>query len=101
MPKGALGSWITKASNPVFGGSPDTSRCMFSTGPSELMVTRPLAFAMQFAATAPEERTMLKVVFVLCAKAVTLAKASRKAAISERVAVFMEIPSFFFLVLGQ
>src|SRR5438105_13053842 len=60
---GACGSWMTKRSNPVFVGSPRISTCIVSTGPSELIVTRPEALGIHPAVTAPLDRTMLKTVF--------------------------------------
>jgi hypothetical protein len=38
-PKGLLGSWITKKSKSLFAGSPITSTCMNSIGPSETLLT--------------------------------------------------------------
>src|SRR2546426_8008487 len=35
-PNGPLGTWMTKKSKPVLGGSPATSTLIISTGPSDL-----------------------------------------------------------------
>src|SRR5262245_12716379 len=57
-PKGALGTWITKTSNSVFGGKPTASMFMTSTGPSELIVACAKAEGMQLPAAALADRTM-------------------------------------------
>jgi hypothetical protein len=62
---------------------------MVSTLPNELMVTRPLASAMQLALVAPADLTRLKVVF--WAAAVKLAKASTRQAASGRFTVFISL----------
>src|SRR5215471_12799383 len=64
-PKGALGTWITKKSNSVFGGSPLTSTSISSTGPSEVTFTRPVTSAAQLAPPfmAAAERTMSNLIF--------------------------------------
>ena len=59
MPKGALGIWTTKKSNPVFGGSPSTSTVITSKGPGETTVTSPCACWRQLPVIAAAERTML------------------------------------------
>jgi hypothetical protein len=60
---------------------------MTSTFPRELTVTRPAAFKIQLAATAPEERTMLKVVF--WATAFRLATANTRAIVSAKLTLFI------------
>src|SRR3989441_8188047 len=57
-PNGPLGTWMTKKSKPVLGGSPATSTLIISTGPIDLTRTRAVAFGRHVAA-APEG-TMLK-----------------------------------------
>src|SRR2546428_14181197 len=57
-PKGPLGTWMTKKSNSVLGGSAATSTCIISTGPIDFTRTRAVAFGRHVAA-APEG-TMLK-----------------------------------------
>src|SRR5215468_7887632 len=57
--------------------------CITSTLPRELIVTRPLALEMHPAFTAPDERTMLKV--VLCANALMLMKLSTRPVTNERL----------------
>jgi len=56
--KGPLGTWMTKKSKPVLGGSPATSTSMISTCPTDLIRTRPLAFGRHAFAD-----TMLKQIF--------------------------------------
>jgi hypothetical protein len=65
---------------------------MTSTLPSELMLTRPFALRMQFAVTAPDERTMLNVVF--CATALKLAHASRSPIARTLLNFFISIAPF-------
>src|SRR5215469_11896158 len=72
---------------------------MTSTGPSELIVTRPLAFRMQPALSAAAERTILNVVF----SAADAGKASASASpiLSKSAQLFMESSPFQFSVPFQ
>src|SRR5215813_1892512 len=55
-PNGAVGTWMTKKSNSVLGGKPETSTSMYSTGPTGVIVTVPLAYGAQ---TAPPAETIM------------------------------------------
>jgi hypothetical protein len=57
-PNGVFGTWITKKSNSVFGGSPLTRTFMISTGPTDLMDTCADAPMRQWAFSDAVERTI-------------------------------------------
>src|SRR5262245_35108429 len=56
MPKGAVGSWMTKKLKSVLGGRPEKLTSMYSTCPTGVIVTDPLAEGAQ---TAPPADTSM------------------------------------------
>src|SRR5215471_5654312 len=92
MPKGALGFWITKRSNSIFGGSPPMSTIIASTGPRDATLTAAWAFWMQLAATAPAERTIAKSILLVKALATGSFAPTGLSAATVRTGPPMDIP---------
>jgi hypothetical protein len=61
-PNGALGTWMTKKSKFVFGGSPSTVTRMISTGPIDVTVTLARASGRHPAFVTAAERTIGKTI---------------------------------------